>query len=144
MGGYAGGSAASIYPARYSRKKTAKEKFTESCEGGGSNRVVLFIEQNRGRIAEICTRKWPYIEKEDREQEAMVVLMTAFLHLRMDDGHFWQDYEALLDQHMQARKEDMCSLFRYRYRCRSLDAPLRTKIPGETCTLLHLLSNDGF
>ena len=141
MGGYAGGSTAPFDLTRTACQETEKEKFNEHDEGGGSNGINLFIEQIRKRIEDLCARKWPYIEKEDREQEAMVELVKALQNLRLDDGHFWQDYEFLLDQHMRQRKDDMISLFRYR--CRSLDAPVRTKIPGKPCTLsLFLESND--
>ena len=135
-----GGATAAPGFAKPASKKTGKAKFITRQEGGGSNKLTLFIEENRKTIEALCARKWPYIEKEDREQEAMLELVRVFPSLRLDDGHFWQDYELLLDRHMQERKEGMSSLFRYR--CRSLDAPMRTKIPGQTCTLFDFLSDD--
>jgi hypothetical protein len=136
-----GGTTASLGIAKLATKETGKAEFIKSQEGGGSNDLILFIEQNNKRIEELCARKWPYIEKEDREQVAKMKLAEVFPRLRLDDGHFWQDYELLLDRHMRERKEEMTSLFRFR--CRSLDAPMRTKIPGQTCTLFDFLSDDG-
>ena len=69
----------------------------------------------------------------------MLVLMIALRNLRLDDGYFWRDYEALLNLHMEERKESMSSLFRYQ--CRSLDAQIQTRIPGKPCALLDCLSS---
>lgn len=139
----AGRTVHSNNPAKSAAEKIKRKKFRSTHEGGGSKDwevdAAHFFEENHKRIDELCAQRWPYIEKEDREQEAMLVLMIALRNLRLDDGYFWRDYETLLNQHMEERKESMSSLFRYH--CRSLDAQIQTRIPGKTCALLDCLSS---
>lgn len=93
------------------------------------------LELATPHIKEMCHQRWCNLEPEDRLAEAFFLFIMALRNFPLNSGHFIEDYDKALEEHMSKLNRKTPSL---RYSHISLDS-----FPGEEkdtgCNLYHVL-----
>ena len=92
-------------------------------------------------IKHICQGKWPNLEPEDRESEAVLFFIYALRSLPLDSGNFWEDYCEALVLYMDSLNRRAPS--RYYKKEYSLDCPILTHNDKSPMTLLDILESSS-
>lgn len=89
-------------------------------------------------LKNLCHRKWPNLEPEDRLSEAVLFTLCAIRSLPTNSGHFISDLNATLLPHMD--KQNRNTLSRFYGRDQSLDCQMATSNGDDSWTLYATLT----
>lgn len=102
------------------------------------NDVILFYMP---RIKQFCHGRWPNLEPEDRESEAVFYFICALRSFPLNCGHFWEDYcNALVSYMDHLNRITPSRYFRKEY---SLDCTIKTNNCEGEITLFDILEGPG-